>query len=223
MSYSGSGDTTAAGRAVDLELGLGNASTSGCEAADFAGFTRRRIALIQRGTCTFGDKVANAEAGGRRAARSSSTRATPPARDRRTCSPARSASPVGIPAVGISYADGVDARAAGGPRPCTLVDRHARTTPRSTANVIAETRGGDPTKVVLVGSHLDSVPEGPGINDNGTGTAFNLELGDPDGEAGIAPPTRSASRCWGAEEEGLLGSTEYVDADLGRRVRARSC
>ena len=60
------GDVTAAGHAVDLALGAGNASTSGCEAADFAGFPAGNIALIQRGTCTFAQKGNTAAAAGRR-------------------------------------------------------------------------------------------------------------------------------------------------------------
>ena len=53
------GDVTAAVTAVDLQLGLGNTSTSGCEAADFAGFPAGNIALLQRGTCTFEIKAEN--------------------------------------------------------------------------------------------------------------------------------------------------------------------
>src|SRR5262245_43686586 len=51
MDYSGSDDVTAPVQAVDINLGGDRASTSGCEAADFAGFTPGNIALIQRGTC----------------------------------------------------------------------------------------------------------------------------------------------------------------------------
>ena len=58
------GDVTAAVTAVDLQLGLGNTSTSGCEAADFAGFPAGNIALLQRGTCTFEIKAENAAAAG---------------------------------------------------------------------------------------------------------------------------------------------------------------
>ena len=40
------------------------ATTSGCEAADFAGMPAGSIALMQRGTCTFGQKADNANAAG---------------------------------------------------------------------------------------------------------------------------------------------------------------
>ena len=46
------------------DLGRGNASTSGCEIEDFAGFTAGNIALIQRGACSFQQKAENAEASG---------------------------------------------------------------------------------------------------------------------------------------------------------------
>ena len=64
MSYSGSGDVTSLIEAVDLDLGLGNNSTSGCETEDFIGFTLGNIALLQRGDCTFALKAQNAESAG---------------------------------------------------------------------------------------------------------------------------------------------------------------
>ena len=56
MEYSGSGDVTAPVVAVDLNLTPPRASTSACEASDFAGFAPGSIALVQRGTCTFTTK-----------------------------------------------------------------------------------------------------------------------------------------------------------------------
>jgi len=68
MEYSGSAPELGVTRplvAVDVVLPPGaepSTSTSGCEAADFAAFPEGAIALLQRGTCTFGEKAANAEA-----------------------------------------------------------------------------------------------------------------------------------------------------------------
>ena len=42
-------------------------------------------------------------------------------------------------------------------------------------NIIAQTKTGSTTDVVMAGAHLDSVPEGPGINDDGSGVAAVLE------------------------------------------------
>ena len=61
---SGSGNIAANVSAVDINLVPPRASTSGCEAADFAGFPVGNIALIQRGTCTFAQKAQNAQAAG---------------------------------------------------------------------------------------------------------------------------------------------------------------
>ena len=47
---------------------------------------------------------------------------------------------------------------------------------RDSWNIISETKEGDPNSVVMVGAHLDSVPAGPGVNDDGSGSAFLLTL-----------------------------------------------
>jgi PA domain/PEP-CTERM motif len=62
MTFSAIGDETAP--LVNVDLVSGPPSTSGCEATDFAGFTPGSIALMQRGTCSFDDKAANAAAAG---------------------------------------------------------------------------------------------------------------------------------------------------------------
>lgn len=51
-------------QAVDLAFGVGNTSTSGCEAEDFDGFTAGNVVLLQRGTCPFNQKIENAVAAG---------------------------------------------------------------------------------------------------------------------------------------------------------------
>ena len=70
----------------------------------------------------------------------------------------------------------------------------------------------------MLGAHLDSVPAGPGINDNGSGAALVLEVARALRHTRLAASFRFAF--WGAEERGRLGSTHYVDA-LGREERAR--
>ena len=44
-------------------------------------------------------------------------------------------------------------------------------------NVIADLHGVNDANIVMAGAHLDSVPAGPGINDNGSGSAALLEIG----------------------------------------------
>ena len=79
-----------------------------------------------------------------------------------------------------------------------------------TQNVIAETRGGDPNKVIVVGAHLDSVGAGPGINDNGSGSAAILEIAEQ--LRGVFPKNKIRFIWFSAEESGLLGSEAYVDS-----------
>jgi Zn-dependent M28 family amino/carboxypeptidase len=73
--------------------------------------------------------------------------------------------------------------------------------------------------VVVVGAHLDSVPAGPGINDNGSGSSTILEIAEEMAELGIRNRQKLRFAFWGAEEPGLLGSEFYVDslpdAELG--------
>jgi aminopeptidase Y len=83
---------------------------------------------------------------------------------------------------------------------------------RMTTNVLAETTTGDPTNVLMAGSHLDSVPAGPGINDNGSGVAALLETAEQIADEPVTNKVRFAF--WAAEELGLLGSDHYV-ASLG--------
>ncbi|MGW6280086.1 M28 family metallopeptidase [Kribbella sp. NPDC055071] len=78
-------------------------------------------------------------------------------------------------------------------------------------NVIAEWPHGDANHVVMTGSHLDSVSAGPGINDNGSGSAGVLETALAYAASGQTPRNRLRFGFWGAEELGLLGSKYYVN------------
>lgn len=97
---------------------------------------------------------------------------------------------------------------------------------RPTSNVIAETPGGDPGKVVVFGGHLDSVPEGPGITDNATGSATILEIArrlksvvNISKTGGNALRNKVRFAFWAAEEVGLVGSARYV-ASLSPQQRS---
>lgn len=211
MEYSGSGDATAALQPVDVQIppAATPSSTSGCEAADFAGFTAGNVALIQRGTCTFRQKAENASAAG-----ASAVVIFNEGQEGRTDTLAGtlSAPLVDLPVVGTSFAIGEDLfqRTQAGE-----VTVHVMTQTGSrrvtTQNVIADTPGGREDRTVVLGSHLDSVPAGPGINDNGSGSAMDLEIALQMAELGIEPTNRVRFAFWGAEESGLIGSTYYVD------------
>lgn len=79
---------------------------------------------------------------------------------------------------------------------------------RVTWNVIAETTSGNPDNVVVVGAHLDSVTDGPGIQDNGSGSATILEIAEQMHK--VKPQNKVRFMWYGAEEAGLLGSEFYV-------------
>ncbi|KAK4184574.1 putative aminopeptidase [Podospora australis] len=88
-----------------------------------------------------------------------------------------------------------------------LVDAVSDT--RETWNVISETKEGDPNNVIMLGAHLDSVQQGPGVNDDGSGTAALLEImGSVKNYKGFPHKIRFA--WWGAEESGLVGSLYYT-------------
>ncbi|MDE9366200.1 M20/M25/M40 family metallo-hydrolase [Luteipulveratus sp. YIM 133132] len=87
-------------------------------------------------------------------------------------------------------------------------------------NLIAEWPYGDPNHVVMQGAHLDSVSSGPGINDNGSGSAGILETALTYAKSGQTPKNRLRFGFWGAEELGLLGSKYYVN-NLSSTERAK--
>jgi Zn-dependent M28 family amino/carboxypeptidase len=91
---------------------------------------------------------------------------------------------------------------------------------RPSRNVVAETFGGGDGALIVVGAHLDSVPEGPGINDNGSGTAAVLEAALQLAQEPAQRRSHVRFAFWGAEERGLIGSRYYVDA-LSEEERRR--
>src|SRR5688572_186377 len=213
MQFSGSGDFTAPLTAVDLLVPspVANASTSGCEAADFAGFTPGHIALMQRGTCGFAQKAVNAQTAGAVGV-IVFNEGNP---ERTALNLGTLGAPQTIPAVTTSFAIGDTLRngVLNGPTGLTLrlkVDYFFG--PRTTRNVIAETLAGDPNRVVVVGAHLDSVTRGPGINDNGSGSGAILEIAQVFAEQGRTPRNKLRFMWYGAEEFNLLGSAFYVNS-----------
>jgi Zn-dependent M28 family amino/carboxypeptidase len=213
-SYTGSGggEVSATVTAVDINLVPPRATTSGCEAADFAGFPAGNIALIQRGTCTFADKAANAEAAGA-AAVIIFNQGNEPAREGLIVG-TLGEFVASIPVVGASFANGESLSMPGSTAYVkafapAIITQH---------NVIAESQGGNPDNVVMAGAHLDSVVAGPGINDNGSGAAVLLEVAEQ--MARVRPHNKVRFAWWGAEEAGLIGSIAYVN-DLAEPEREK--
>jgi aminopeptidase Y len=199
MSYSGSGEVTAAVSSPN--------PVTGCFAADWAGFPAGNIALIQRGgstadfTCTFAVKALNAIANGATGVVIYNNAAGDLAGTLGNTFTGN------VPVVGITQALGEELRQTAG-----LV-LHLKTevlrTPATSSNVLAESKGGNANNVVMVGAHLDSVSAGPGINDNGSGSAAVLEVAEQLYRANTKNKVRFA--LWGAEEASLVGSTFYIN------------
>ena len=192
---------TASGTLVPVDVA---GPDSGCEAADFDGFPAGAIALVKRGTCGFADKALNADAGGAAGVIVYNDGA---AADRFGLISMIGETPgLDIPAVFVTFEVG-DLLASDGPREVTVtVEGEIRTT----TNVLAELPGRrNNDRVVMAGAHLDSVTPGPGINDNGSGSAALLETALQMAENRPRNTVRFA--WWGAEESGLLGSTHYVE------------
>ncbi|SDX95935.1 PA domain-containing protein [Geodermatophilus africanus] len=194
MTYTASG--TVDDRAVtpvDID-----STTSGCETEDFTGFAAGTVALVQRGTCPFGLKAGNAAAAGASAVVVFNNAEGP-------LNGTLGAPGVTIPVVGVPTTLGRDLATAG-----TTIDLAVDSTSeiRQTENVVAELPGSTSDNVVMAGAHLDSVPEGPGINDNGSGSAALIEVAENMAKVDLPNTVRFA--WWGAEELGLLGSNHYV-------------
>ncbi|MFJ8863213.1 M28 family metallopeptidase [Streptomyces sp. NPDC102451] len=180
--------------------------TTGCEASDYAsaGFTGR-IALIKRGGCTFAEKqAAAAKAGAAGAVIYNNTEGALSG----TLGDAESGK---IPTGGLTQDEGekLVADLAKGAVKVSFEIREFRED-RVTRNVVAETPGGNAAKTVMLGAHLDSVTDGPGINDNASGSAGLLEVALELARSHRAPANKVRFAWWSAEESGLLGSEAYV-------------
>jgi len=218
-SYTGSGEGTVDGPVIPVDLALGTApwpadpstSTSGCEASDFTGLDfsgPNDIALIQRGACFFSVKAVNAEVAGAEAViffnqGNSSTRMGLIVGNASTL-PDSSPSNLTVPVVGASFHTGVALSQTGSE---AFVDVDAPVV-ATQYNVLAELPDRDDGNVVVVGAHLDSVQGGPGIQDNGSGSAAILEVAIQ--MIKVKPRNAVRFAWWGGQESGMVGSTAYV-------------
>ncbi|SNS48662.1 PA domain-containing protein [Geodermatophilus saharensis] len=198
MTYTGAG-TVDDGVVTPVDL-AGSGLGSGCEATDFTGFAADTVALVQRGGCAFAIKAQNAQAAGADAVIVFNNTAGP-------LNGTLGAPGITIPVIGVPTALGQELAAAG-----TTVDIAVDSTSKTstTYNVIAELPGRTSDNVVMAGAHLDSVLAGPGINDNGSGSAAILEVAE--NITKVKPENTIRFAWWGAEELGLLGSEHYVGA-----------
>jgi Peptidase family M28/PA domain len=190
LTYSGSGAASSRMRR------LGN----GCGPEEFDRLPADEIPVVSRGSCFFRTKAANA------------ARSGAPALIVVDDTPAGKGVPSGtLASQGMSIpvvlvADRALAGDEAG-RPVSVAVR-ASSGRRTSHNVVADTLGGRGKAGVMAGAHLDSVTDGPGINDNGSGVATLLEAAEAIGPEPDGAPMRLGF--WAAEEIGLVGSRDYV-------------
>ena len=211
LEYSASGNVTAP---------LVVVSNLGCNATDYPAAVSGNIALISRGSCEFGLKVALASTAGAAAAiiynnapgGFNGTLGVPPR-------------PEGdyVASVSISQEAGTGYVSAitGGANITATVDVTTDVQNISTYNVLATTKSGDQNNKLALGAHTDSVLAGPGINDDGSGTIGILEVAKALSNYKINNAVTFGF--WAGEEEGLLGSTYYVanlPANESAQIRA---
>ena len=166
---------------------------------DFPADSAGKIALLRRGTLLFSDKVSNAAAAGAIGAVVYNNEPGLFAGALRE--------PSLIPALGISQEDGraLLAMIESGPVSVSLEVR-TDSGPRDSQNVVARPPDGECR--LIAGGHYDSVPAGPGANDNASGTATVVEMARV-----LAADGEFDDVCvvlFGAEEVGLIGSARFV-------------
>lgn len=175
----------------------------GCLPEDFPPEAADAVVLISRGECPFAEKATNALSAGAVGAIVYNNVEGPLA---------GTLGGVGdyTPIVGIEQAAGeaLLALLEAGEEVTVELEVNAILENRTTYNVIAETKGGDHENVIALGAHTDSVEQGPGINDDGSGTIGILHVAIALSNFTVTNAVRFLF--WSAEEFGLLGSNYYV-------------
>ena len=177
--------------------------TPGCTADDYDGLAvEGAVVLVDRGSCPFGTKQAVAAERGAVAVIVANNEDGD-----EMGGTLGDSTDVQVPVISVTKVAGEQLR--GQPGAPVAIRLNAGVRVEKTRNVIAQTTTGSTADVVMVGAHLDSVTEGPGINDNASGVAGVLETAL---QLGSSPEINNAVRFgfWGAEENGLLGSNDYV-------------
>ena len=188
-------------------------SASGCADSDYAGFVAGRIALVQRGTCTFDQKVATAQAHGASGVIIFNEGNDP------TRTGVFNGSLSSVPSIPVAFTSTAigtdlynqynDAVAHSTALPNMTLSVHGIHDPnRLDWNVIADSKGGDPNHILVVDAHLDAI-YGAGMLDNGSGSATILDIAQQ--MKNVKPRNKLRFIWFGGEELGLLGSQYYVN------------
>lgn len=216
LDYTANGDVTA----ELVYVGLGKPED--VEDVDLTG----KIALIRRGDITFAEKLENAVKKGAVAAVIFNRQGA--GDDDEPFGGTLGGADKGVaPVIGISYNAGqelVDRLEANEAVIANVKVEGSEVRTVTSHNVIAtkpaKSDAPETDQIVIIGAHHDSVDGAPGANDDASGTATTLELA----RIMAKMPTDTEIRfiTFGAEEDGLVGSYEYVDSlsrdELGKIV-----
>ncbi|WP_416237525.1 M28 family peptidase [Streptomyces sp. NBC_00162] len=93
----------------------------------------------------------------------------------------------------------------------TVTEQNCSSCTYPSNNLIADWPGGPADQTVMFGAHLDSVSAGPGINDNGSGSATLLENALVLAQQNPTMTKHVRFAWWTDEEQGLNGSEFYVN------------
>jgi Zn-dependent M28 family amino/carboxypeptidase len=189
---------TVSGRVVHL-------AESGCQSADFDAVEPGDLALTTQGGCFRRDQVLNAVEAGAAALLVGYPGRGPGEIFRPTL-----INPGGMDIPAVSVTDEAVELLTGPDGGDVRLQLSTELPPSTFRNVIAQF--GDGPRVVMVGAHLDSVLDGPGINDNGSGVAAVLEIARAVAGTGVPEGWALRIGLWGAEEFGSIGSRAYAEA-----------
>jgi hypothetical protein len=180
-------------------------SASGCNPADFSGMAGK-IALVQRGTCTFGSKVQNATAAG--AVGIVIFNEGNPGRTGLVNGNVGFAAIIPVAFTTFALGQSLYNEYQAGTPPVLNLSVHSIVDPnRTDYNVIADSKQGDPNHVLVVDAHLDAI-YGAGMLDNASGSAAILDIAQK--MKRVVPRNKLRFIWFGGEELGLLGSKFYV-------------
>ncbi|OTB15905.1 hypothetical protein K445DRAFT_317533 [Daldinia sp. EC12] len=180
-------------------------ANEGCDASDYPSNVTGNIAFILRGKCSFGAKSQLAGKAGAVAAIVYNYASGP------LSGTLESPTPDHVATFGLSGEDAgpVLEKLKKGDVIDSIAYIDSEVKQIETTNIIAQTVEGDPDNCVMLGGHSDSVAEGPGINDDGSGSLTLLEVATQLTKFSVNNCVRFA--WWAGEEEGLLGSDYYVE------------
>eukprot|EP00118_Oscarella_pearsei_P008865 m.47816 g.47816 ORF g.47816 m.47816 type:complete len:537 (+) comp33831_c0_seq1:108-1718(+) len=207
MRYSGNGS-------AEANLFVLGEGASGCDPEDFSDLIDGDVVLIEyNATCSYYDKAKLAEEHGASAIIfywSEQYASMAPSRSRVIGENVTDF--VDLPIISATYGLGSELLNLMNSAAVQVnIETHTSVTIAWTYNVFADTADGRQDRLIVFGSHLDSVAEGPGINDNGSGSATNLEVAIQVAKQKLKPTNKVRFAWWGGEELGLLGSKYYVE------------